>query len=101
MLHYYAKTFLDFPLKEMTIRRFKNKHQSRLKTASDGSSDANELLGKKRGRPLLIGEVLDEPVRHYIAYMRKEGTVINVHVVIAVGKGILMSNGKGEELSKD
>ena len=33
--------------------------------------------------------------------MRKERTVINLHVVIAVGKGILMSHGKSEELTKD
>ena len=33
--------------------------------------------------------------------MRKEGSVINLHVVIAVGKGILMSHGMSEELNKD
>ena len=33
--------------------------------------------------------------------MRKEGTVINVHVVIAVGEGILMSHGKSMELNTD
>jgi len=33
--------------------------------------------------------------------MGKEGTVINVNVVIAVGKGILMSHGKSVELTKD
>ena len=63
--------------------------------------DTKELLSKKCGRPLLIGEELDEQVRHYITSMRKEGTVINAHVVIAVGKGILMSHGKSEELTKD
>ena len=49
----------------------------------------------------MIGEELDEQVRHYITYMRKEGSVINLHVVIAVGKGILMSHGMSEELNKD
>ena len=33
--------------------------------------------------------------------MRKEETIINLHVVIAVGKGILMNHGKNEELTKD
>ena len=33
--------------------------------------------------------------------MRKEGTVINAHVVIPVGEGILMSHGKSMELNKD
>ena len=100
-LHYYAKTFPDLTLKETTIKRFKNNYQSILKTAGDGSSDASKLLSKKCGRPMLVGEELDEQVRHYITYMRKEGTVINAHVLIAVGKGILMSHGKSVELSKD
>jgi len=65
------------------------------------TSDTKELLSKKCRRPLLIGEELDEQVRHYITFMSKEGTVINVHVVIAVGKGILMSHGKSVELTKD
>ena len=99
-LRYLAKTFPDLTLKETTVRRFKNNYQSTLKTASDGtcSSDASELLSKKGRRPLLIGEELDEQVRHYT---RKEGTVINTHVVIVVGKGILISHGKSVELSKD
>ena len=36
-----------------------------------------------------------------ITYMRKEGTVINAHIVIAVDEGILMSHGKSVELNKD
>ena len=43
-LRCYAKTFLDLPLKETTVRRFKNNYQSSLETASDGSSDASEPL---------------------------------------------------------
>ena len=96
-LRYYAKSFPDLQLKETTVRRFKNNYQSSLKTPSD----MKELLSKKRGRPLWIGEELDEQVRHYITYMRKEGTVINAHVAIAVGEGILMSHGKSMELNKD
>ena len=97
-LCYYAKRFPNLQLKETTVRRFKNNYLASLKTPA---SDTKELLSKKRGRPLLIGEELDEQVRHYITFMRKEGTVINRHVVIAVGKGILMSHGKSEELTKD
>jgi len=98
MLRYHAKRFPDLQLKETTVRRFKNNYQASLKTPV---SDMKELLSKKCGRPLLIGEELDEQVRHYITFTRKEGTVINLHVVIAVGKGILMSHGKSKELNKD
>jgi len=80
------------------VRRFKNNYQASLKTLT---SDTKELLSKKSRWSLLIGEELDEQVRHYITFMRKEGTVINVHVVIAVGKGILMNHGKSVELTKD
>ena len=52
------------------------------------------------GRCLLGKSYVDEQVRHYIMFMRKEGSVIILHVVIAVGKGILMSHGKSEELTK-
>ena len=90
-LRCYAKRFLDLQHKETTVRRFKNNYLASLKTPD---SDTKQLLTKKHGRPLLIGEELDEQVRHYITFMRKEGTVINLHVVIAVGKGILMSHGK-------
>ena len=98
MFCYYAKRFPDLLLKETTVRRFKNNYQANLKTLT---SDTKELLSKKSRWSLLIGEELDEQVRHYITFMRKEGTVINVHVVIAVGKGILMSHGKSVELTKD
>ena len=62
-LRYYAKRFPDLQLKETTVRRFKNNYQASLKTPV---SDTKELLSKKRGRPLLIGEELDEQVRHYM-----------------------------------
>ena len=32
-----------------------------------------ELIPKKRGQPLLIGEELDEQVRDYIKELRREG----------------------------
>ena len=99
MLRYYAKRFPDLQLKETTARRFKNNYLASLKTPD---SDTKQLLSKKRRRPLLIGKELDEQVRHYITFIRKEGIVINLHVVNAVGKkGILMSHGKSEELTKD
>ena len=53
-------TLLKHFRKETTVRRFKTKYQSSLKTAGDGSpSDTKELLNKKHRKPLLIGEELD------------------------------------------
>ena len=107
-IRYYAKTFPDIPLKETSVRRMKNDYLSHLKT-SEKSEDVQELPGKKRGRPLLLGEQLDKQVRGYILYLRAHGCIINAHVVIAVGKGIVMgkdsnllySNGGSLVLTKD
>ena len=56
-----------------------------------------------------MGEQLDKQVRDYILYLRSHGCIINAHVVIAVGKGIVMgkdsnllySNGGSLVLTKD
>jgi len=47
----------------------------------------------KTGRPLLIGEELDQQVQEYIKYFRETviGAVVNTDVMIATGNGILMS----------
>jgi len=54
------------------------------------------LVPKKRGRPLLIGEELDEQVKEYKRELRRElrreGVVINSDVVIAVGTGVMNSD---------
>ena len=57
----------------------------------------------------MIGEELYQQVRDYISYMRTEGAIINTHVVIGIGKGIVMGkdanflacNGGGIVLTKD
>ena len=58
---------------------------------------------------MLIGEELDEQVRHYVTYLRERGCIVNTHVVIGVGEGIVMGqdptllarNGGGILLTKD
>ena len=108
-LRYYVKAFPDLPLKETTARRFKNKYQSALKTEEGKAGELQDLPGKKRGRPLMIGEELNQQVQDYISYLRTRGAIINTHVVIGVGTGVVMgkdanllaSNGGGILLTKD
>ena len=87
-------TSLDFPeLKETTVRRLKNLYKSNLPQAappkksdtddSDEDEDikkkpmeVKELARKKTGRPLLIGEELDQQVQQYIKDSRKRGLAI-------------------------
>jgi len=91
------------------VRRFKNKYQSALKTEEGKAGELQDLPGKKRGRPLMIGEELNQQMQDYISYLRTRGVIINTHVVIGVGTGVVMgkdanllaSNGGGILLTKD
>ena len=104
-IRYFEKKYPDLPLKETTVRRLKNLYQSELqrKLKSGSTADGNDeipvtediptLPFKKTGRPLMIGEELDQQVQEYIRYFREPGigAVVNTDVVIATGNRILMS----------
>ena len=66
-LCYYKRTFPNLPLRETSVRRFKDSFQESLKRPRDDSlEDLCELPNKKMGRPLLIGEELDRQVQEYL-----------------------------------
>ena len=46
---------------------------------------------KKQGRPLLLGNELDEQVREYVKFLRKRGSAVNTTVVMGAGEGIVKS----------
>ena len=48
-----------------------------------------ELSQKKKGRPLLIGDKLDDQVKNYVQYLRTKGTPVNTSVVLGVAHGIV------------
>ena len=81
-------------LKETTVRRFKNLYQDQLKVARHNGlqpeDDSQEILLKKNGRPLLVGDELDKQIREYISDLRARGAVINTSVVLASAEGIIM-----------
>ena len=106
-IRYFEKKYPDLQLKETTVRRLKNLYRSELRNklhsgGTDGSGEDNPgamveeiptLPLKKTGRPLIIGAELDRQIQEYIRYFREPGigAVVNTKVVIATGKGILMS----------
>ena len=49
------------------------------------------MVPKKRDHPLLIGEELYDQVREYVKELRKSGVIINAHVIIAVGMGLVLN----------
>ena len=46
---------------------------------------------KKRGRPVLLGEVLDTKVQQYLRRVRDGGGVVSARIVMAAARGILLS----------
>jgi len=100
-LCYYSKNYPDLPLKEMSVRRFKTNYQAELqaelkrrkegKEKDEEENAVHELVPKKRGRPLLIGEELDEQVREYIKELRRFRAIINAQIAIAVGMGLVLN----------
>ena len=110
-IRYFMTKFPDLELKEATVRRLKNLYLSGLqKKPLESRCDhtVQELIPKKRGRPLILGEELDKQVREYLLETRRRGGTINISVVITTGTGIVMSQnptllvGDGKiELTKD
>ena len=72
-------------------------HLKRLAAKSTGEDvcldvKVTKLDNKKRGRPLLLGEELDERVRSYVLALRDNGAVINSAIVIGCAIGIVKSH---------
>ena len=65
----------------------------RLKEKRGNSSDdeVTEPPSKKRGRPLLLGEI-DKQLQPYLRKIRDQGGIVTASVVIAGARGILMSS---------
>ena len=96
-MRYYLKTFPDFPpLKETSVRQFKNEYEKvikePLKSGKSSGSSVKALPTKPMGRPLLIGEEADRQVRkYYVKFLRDSGSAVDTSVVIATGEGVLAS----------
>jgi len=51
--------------------------------------EVKELPPKKRGRPLLVGNVLDAQVQLYLKELQNNGAVINTAIVMATAEGLV------------
>ena len=91
---YFKTKFPDIKLKEIIVRRLKCLYLLELQKKpleSRCSFIVQELIPKKRGRPLILGEELDKQVREYLLETRCRGGIVNTAVAIATGTGIVMS----------
>ena len=73
-------------VKESSVRTWKTKYRQELerKKRSGEKSDlrVQKLPVKKRGKPLLLGEKLDDEVKCYIRTVRERGGVITTSITM-------------------
>ena len=66
---------------ETTVRRLKCEYISQLnekrKSSNNKDCEVSKLPTKPRGRPLLVGTVLDKAIQDYINALRSTGGVVN------------------------
>ena len=89
------KQFSGKTLKEPTVRSWMNKYKLQLhqnKQRGELTKVVKELDTKKRGRPLLLGPVLDNLVQSYLVQLRQNGGVVNSAIVRSAAVGIVKSH---------
>lgn len=101
---------LGSTINESTARKFKEYLERLAELSKEGDCGSAEisLPTKLQGRPLLFGKELDTLTQDHIRKLRSKGSVINAHVVKALGEGILLakapyklaSNGGDIEVTK-
>ena len=87
----FSKEF-ETDLKESTVRTWKKKYLAEVglkKGAGEVDINVTSLTVKKRGRPLLLGEKLDEQVKHYLKAVREGGGVITTAITMASATAIV------------
>ena len=94
-LRYFKRTGEFTDLKESTVRGWMNaykKELSRTAGSTDGRTSVDVLPSKRRGRPLLLGEELEEQVKASIQHVRSSGGVVNAPITTAVARGIVVAS---------
>ena len=65
-------------LNESTVRTFRKKYREEVKKANmESRAVLNKLSMERRGRPLMLGDVLDKKIQDYIKVKRKH--TVNLH----------------------
>lgn len=88
----YFSRKLGSKVSETTVRSIRDTYKDEVKrTERNGSEEERlcELRQRKRGRPLLLGQHIDEMVQLYIRKVREGGGAISSIIVMAAARGIL------------
>ena len=54
--------------------------------------EIEELPQKCRGRPLLLGEELEDEVKSFIKVAQEKGTIVNTRTIIVTASGVVISH---------
>ena len=87
-VRHYQKLFPTRKVKESSVRTWRNNYLQDLQVRKEEGREmvVKKLLYKKRGRPLLLGDYLDEKLRAYVTKHRQISLVVNASVLIAAAK---------------
>ncbi|CAG2194694.1 unnamed protein product [Mytilus edulis] len=75
---------------ETTIRSMRDEYRKKIKINLEQriASEIKELPTKIRGRPLMLGDKLDDRVKMFVKNLRAAGGVVNTTIVVAAARGI-------------
>ena len=90
-VRHFSKVFTNRSLKESTVRTWKTKYLQQVAARRRANEDTSvkELVNKKTGRPLMLGEDLDKQVKAYLKALREYGAVVNTAITIACARGVM------------
>ena len=90
----YQKIPTKFPNStESTVRLWVKSHQKMIQEQNKkGETSVQSTIGRVRGQPLLIEEVLDLKLRSMLVNLRAAGAGINIQVVSGVLNGSIRAN---------
>ena len=71
--------------------KWKTKYLQQVAARRRANEDTSvkELVNKKTGRPLMLGEDLDKQVQAYLKELRENGAVVNTAITIACARGVV------------
>ena len=88
-----------FNIGESTVQSFKNKYEQMMKSAKRKNETPEKVIKeKKRGRPIVLGEI-DDMVQRFLLSLRKKDGVVNEAVARSVTKTLVKRSGKLELMS--
>ena len=92
----YFSRQLGWQVSESTVHSIKKDYVSevREKSKAQDEGDITVLPYKKRGRPVLLGEVLDYKLQAYLKKTREGAGAVSARTVVAAARGIIMTYDK-------